>query len=152
MRRPAPGEAPRLPFRPLPPLPSLFKEMGVHRSGSQGLPRCPPRYGEELWRSVSSCNQTLVPSCDLTVATLDLYHSNGYRAKVRAVDGGQRSNWTFTKTRFSLDEGASPRGLELGFGVPCSQRLSLDCSLGSRSTSCPDEAKPPESGLWRRAR
>lgn len=62
------------------------------------------KYGMEPWRSVSSCSQTPVPSCDLTMATLDLYHSNGYRAKVRAVDGGQRSNWTFTKTRFSVDE------------------------------------------------
>lgn len=62
------------------------------------------RYGKEPWRSVSSCSQTPVLSCDLTMATLDLYRSNGYRAKVRAVEGGQRSNWTFTKTRFTKDE------------------------------------------------
>lgn len=58
--------------------------------------------------SISSCNRTLMLSCDLTMVTLDLYHNNGYRAKVRAVDRGQRSNWTLSSTRFSMDEGAFP--------------------------------------------
>ncbi|XP_054448308.1 interleukin-10 receptor subunit alpha [Pteronotus mesoamericanus] len=62
------------------------------------------RYGEEHWESISSCSQTLVLSCDLTMVTLDLYRSSGYRAKVRAVDGRKHSNWTITRTRFSLDE------------------------------------------------
>ncbi|XP_058401113.1 interleukin-10 receptor subunit alpha isoform X3 [Diceros bicornis minor] len=62
------------------------------------------RYGEESWKSIRSCNQTLVLSCDLTMVTLDLYRSNGYRARVRAVDGSQHSNWTITNTRFSVDE------------------------------------------------
>ncbi|XP_004427327.1 PREDICTED: interleukin-10 receptor subunit alpha [Ceratotherium simum simum] len=62
------------------------------------------RYGEESWKSIPSCNQTLVLSCDLTMVTLDLYRSNGYRARVRAVDGSQHSNWTITNTRFSVDE------------------------------------------------
>ncbi|KAM5315998.1 interleukin-10 receptor subunit alpha isoform 1-T1 [Glossophaga mutica] len=61
-------------------------------------------YGIELWNSISSCSQTLVLSCDLTMVTLDLYHNNGYRAKVRAVDGRKHSNWTITRTRFSIDE------------------------------------------------
>ncbi|XP_073095813.1 interleukin-10 receptor subunit alpha isoform X1 [Manis javanica] len=62
------------------------------------------RYGTEAWTSIPSCSRTLVLSCDLTVATLDLYHSSGYRAKVRAADGSQYSNWTTTQTRFSVDE------------------------------------------------
>ncbi|KAK2495558.1 hypothetical protein MC885_003781 [Smutsia gigantea] len=62
------------------------------------------RYGTEAWMSIPSCSQTLVLSCDLTMATLDLYHSGGYRAKVRAADGSQHSNWTTTQTRFSMDE------------------------------------------------
>ncbi|CAK7318583.1 Interleukin-10 receptor subunit alpha [Vulpes lagopus] len=62
------------------------------------------RYGLEPWKRIPSCNQTQVLFCDLTMVTLDLYHNNGYRAKVRAVDGNQSSNWTFTNTRFSMDE------------------------------------------------
>nr|XP_014711063.1 interleukin-10 receptor subunit alpha isoform X1 [Equus asinus] len=62
------------------------------------------RYGEERWKSVPSCNQTLALSCDLTMVTLDLYHSDGYRAKVRAVDGSQHSTWTLSNTRFTVDE------------------------------------------------
>lgn len=51
------------------------------------------------------------------MVTLDLYHNNGYRAKVRTVDGNQYSNWTYTNTRFSVDEGAfPPMHLEDGFG------------------------------------
>ncbi|XP_019571758.2 interleukin-10 receptor subunit alpha isoform X2 [Rhinolophus sinicus] len=61
-------------------------------------------YGMEPWKSIPSCSQTLMLSCDLTMVTLDLYHNNGYRAKVRAVDGNQHSNWTSTSTRFSKDE------------------------------------------------
>ncbi|XP_054989222.1 interleukin-10 receptor subunit alpha isoform X2 [Sorex araneus] len=61
-------------------------------------------YDLECWKPVPSCSQMRVQSCDLTMDTLDLYRSNGYRAKVRAVDGGQRSNWTITHTRFSVDE------------------------------------------------
>ncbi|XP_012629095.2 interleukin-10 receptor subunit alpha isoform X1 [Microcebus murinus] len=61
------------------------------------------RYGIELWKVIPSCSQALALSCDLTTATLDLYHSNGYRAKVRAVDGSRHSNWTFA-TRFTVDE------------------------------------------------
>ncbi|XP_059272368.1 interleukin-10 receptor subunit alpha isoform X1 [Mustela nigripes] len=62
------------------------------------------RYGQELWKSIPSCSQTQVSFCDLTMVTLDLYHNNGYRAKVRTVDGKQYSNWTYTNTRFSVDE------------------------------------------------
>ncbi|XP_025749547.1 interleukin-10 receptor subunit alpha isoform X2 [Callorhinus ursinus] len=62
------------------------------------------RYGLEPWKSIPSCSQTQVSFCDLTMVTLDLYHNNGYRAKVRTVDGNQYSNWTFTNTRFSVDE------------------------------------------------
>ncbi|XP_062949399.1 interleukin-10 receptor subunit alpha [Cynocephalus volans] len=62
------------------------------------------RYGKELWKTIPNCSQTLAQSCDLTTVTLDLYHSNGYRAKVRAVDGIQHSNWTLASTRFSRDE------------------------------------------------
>ncbi|XP_045653831.1 interleukin-10 receptor subunit alpha [Ursus americanus] len=62
------------------------------------------RYGIEPWKSIPSCSQTHVSFCDLTMVTLDLYHNNGYRAKVRTVDGNQYSNWTFTNTRFSVDE------------------------------------------------
>ncbi|KAL2807342.1 interleukin-10 receptor subunit alpha precursor, partial [Daubentonia madagascariensis] len=62
------------------------------------------RYGIELWEVIPSCSQALALSCDLTTVTLDLYHSNGYRAKVRAVDGSRHSNWTFANTRFSVDE------------------------------------------------
>ena len=58
-------------------------------------------------------------SCDVTMETLDLYRSHGYRARVRAVDGSQHSNWTSPNTRFSMDEGASPPlGLEHGFQPP----------------------------------
>ncbi|XP_057603364.1 interleukin-10 receptor subunit alpha [Hippopotamus amphibius kiboko] len=56
------------------------------------------------WKRIPSCNQTLVLFCDLTLETLDLYHSNGYRARVRAVDGNRHSNWTYPITRFSMDE------------------------------------------------
>ncbi|XP_053451443.1 interleukin-10 receptor subunit alpha [Nycticebus coucang] len=62
------------------------------------------RYGIEHWNIIPNCSQALALSCDLTMVTLDLYHSNGYRAKVRAVDGSRHSNWTFTNTRFSVDE------------------------------------------------
>uniref|UniRef100_H0XXZ8 Interleukin-10 receptor subunit alpha n=1 Tax=Otolemur garnettii TaxID=30611 RepID=H0XXZ8_OTOGA len=62
------------------------------------------RYGIERWNIIPNCSQVLALSCDLTMVTLDLYHSNGYRAKVRAVDGSRHSNWTFTNTRFSVDE------------------------------------------------
>ncbi|XP_011820239.1 PREDICTED: interleukin-10 receptor subunit alpha [Mandrillus leucophaeus] len=60
------------------------------------------RYGIGPWNSISNCSQAL--SYDLTAVTLDLYRSNGYRARVRAVDGSRHSNWTVTNTRFSLDE------------------------------------------------
>ncbi|XP_060035976.1 interleukin-10 receptor subunit alpha isoform X2 [Erinaceus europaeus] len=42
-------------------------------------------------------------SCDLTMVTLDLYDGSVYKAKVRAVDGIQHSNWTMVNTRFTLD-------------------------------------------------
>nr|XP_003418292.1 interleukin-10 receptor subunit alpha [Loxodonta africana] len=61
-------------------------------------------YGIEPWKAIPTCNQTLAQSCDLTAVTLDLYHNNGYRAKVRAVDGSRHSNWTTSSTRFSVDE------------------------------------------------
>uniref|UniRef100_G1R6Z6 Interleukin-10 receptor subunit alpha n=1 Tax=Nomascus leucogenys TaxID=61853 RepID=G1R6Z6_NOMLE len=60
------------------------------------------RYGIEPWNSISNCSQAL--SYDLTAVTLDLYRSNGYRARVRAVDGSRHSNWTIANTRFSVDE------------------------------------------------
>uniref|UniRef100_A0A8C3YET3 Interleukin-10 receptor subunit alpha n=1 Tax=Catagonus wagneri TaxID=51154 RepID=A0A8C3YET3_9CETA len=62
------------------------------------------RYGENLWKPIPRCSQALMLSCDLTMETLNLYHSNGYRARVRAVDKGQHSNWTSPNTRFSVDE------------------------------------------------
>ncbi|XP_006890942.1 PREDICTED: interleukin-10 receptor subunit alpha [Elephantulus edwardii] len=62
------------------------------------------RYGEDSWKPIPTCNQSLVQSCDLTAETLDLYQSNGYWARVRAVDGSRRSNWTSSQTRFSVDE------------------------------------------------
>ncbi|XP_046926960.1 interleukin-10 receptor subunit alpha isoform X1 [Lynx rufus] len=62
------------------------------------------RYGRDSWESTPSCNQTLVLSCDLTIMTLDLYHDNSYKARVRAMAGNRYSNWTNTNTRFSLDE------------------------------------------------
>ncbi|XP_076968894.1 interleukin-10 receptor subunit alpha [Tamandua tetradactyla] len=61
-------------------------------------------YGVGPWKAIPTCNQTQTLSCDLTMMTLELYHNNGYRAKVRAVDGSRRSNWTTTSTRFSMDE------------------------------------------------
>ncbi|XP_037003136.2 interleukin-10 receptor subunit alpha isoform X2 [Artibeus jamaicensis] len=73
------------------------------------------RYGMEPWKSISSCSQTLVLSCDLTMVTLDLYHNNGYRAKVRAVDGRKHSNWTITRTRFSMDEDFTVTNLSIFF-------------------------------------
>ncbi|XP_039085264.1 interleukin-10 receptor subunit alpha isoform X1 [Hyaena hyaena] len=62
------------------------------------------KYGIDCWKPIPNCSQTLVPSCDLTSVTLDLYHDNSYKARVRAVDGNQYSNWTNTNTRFSTDE------------------------------------------------
>ncbi|KAI4537759.1 hypothetical protein MG293_012622 [Ovis ammon polii] len=64
------------------------------------------KYGVEptSWKRILNCSQVLVMSCDVTLETLDLYRSNGYRARVRAVDGSQHSNWTFPETRFSMDE------------------------------------------------
>ncbi|XP_048199874.1 interleukin-10 receptor subunit alpha isoform X2 [Perognathus longimembris pacificus] len=38
------------------------------------------------------------------MATLDLYHNSGYRAKVRALDGCRLSNWTLASPRFTMDE------------------------------------------------
>lgn len=55
-------------------------------------------------------------SCDLTAFTLDLYRSYGYRARVRAVENSQYSNWTITDTRFTVDEGALPL-LDLEYGL-----------------------------------
>ncbi|XP_007934676.1 interleukin-10 receptor subunit alpha [Orycteropus afer afer] len=62
------------------------------------------RYGTEHWEAIPACTQAPKPCCDLTAVTLDLYHNNGYWAKVRAVDGSRHSNWTSTETRFSIDE------------------------------------------------
>ncbi|KAM4828405.1 interleukin-10 receptor subunit alpha [Thomomys bottae] len=62
------------------------------------------RYGDTHWNLLPSCSQVLALSCDITMATLDLYHNNGYRAKVRAVDGPQLSNWTLASPRFTMDE------------------------------------------------
>ncbi|XP_010951782.2 interleukin-10 receptor subunit alpha isoform X1 [Camelus dromedarius] len=78
------------------------------------------RYGENLWKPIPNCSQTPMLSCDLTMATLDLYHSSGYLAKVRAVNGSQCSNWTHPKTRFTMDEVTLTVGsvkLELHSGV-----------------------------------
>ncbi|XP_004452974.2 interleukin-10 receptor subunit alpha [Dasypus novemcinctus] len=60
-------------------------------------------YGREPWKTVPSCNQTLALSCDLSMVTQELYHNDGYRVKVRAVDGSRRSNWT-TTIRFTYDD------------------------------------------------
>ncbi|KAB1254927.1 Interleukin-10 receptor subunit alpha [Camelus dromedarius] len=78
------------------------------------------RYGENLWKPIPNCSQTPMLSCDLTMATLDLYHSSGYLAKVRAVNGSQCSNWTHPQTRFTMDEVTLTVGsvkLELHSGV-----------------------------------
>ncbi|XP_066101869.1 interleukin-10 receptor subunit alpha [Saccopteryx bilineata] len=61
-------------------------------------------YGENHWKSVSSCGQTPVLSCDLTMETQHLYQNSGYKAKVRAVDGSRQSNWTKCMTRFTRDD------------------------------------------------
>ncbi|XP_005378283.1 PREDICTED: interleukin-10 receptor subunit alpha [Chinchilla lanigera] len=61
-------------------------------------------YGREPWKSLPHCSQAPALCCDVTKVTLDLYHTNGYRAKVRAVDGHRYSNWTLANTRLSLDE------------------------------------------------
>ncbi|XP_003472851.1 interleukin-10 receptor subunit alpha [Cavia porcellus] len=61
-------------------------------------------YGSELWTFLPHCSQARDLCCDITKFTLDLYQTNGYRAKVRAVHGSQYSNWTFANTRLSVDE------------------------------------------------
>lgn len=111
--------------------------------------------------SISSCNQTLMLSCDLTMVTLDLYHNDGYRAKVRAVDRGQHSNWTLSSTRFSVDEGAfPPLGLEHGFWGPFRPEAQAQncclCPVAPHVRLCPDRAphcsNRPEPGFWRKFR
>ena len=96
------------------PFPSLLKG---ERFGHRPIPQCLfwylLRYGTSIWNDILICRKAQELSCDLTGFTLDLYHSYGYLARVRAVDDGQYSNWTSTKTRFTVDEGALPLlGLE----------------------------------------
>ncbi|KAL1782383.1 interleukin-10 receptor subunit alpha isoform X1 [Sigmodon hispidus] len=62
------------------------------------------KYGTTIWKDIHSCRKVQALSCDLTKFTLDLYHSYGYRARVRAVHNNQYSNWTITETRFTVDE------------------------------------------------
>ncbi|EDL25643.1 interleukin-10 receptor subunit alpha isoform 1 precursor [Mus musculus] len=63
------------------------------------------QYGNSTWNDIHICRKAQALSCDLTTFTLDLYHrSYGYRARVRAVDNSQYSNWTTTETRFTVDE------------------------------------------------
>ncbi|XP_040832957.1 interleukin-10 receptor subunit alpha isoform X1 [Ochotona curzoniae] len=73
------------------------------------------KYGTDLWKIITNCSQPVVSSCDncsqpvasscdITFVTLDLYHSNGYRARVRMVDGNLYSPWTFSNIRFTKDE------------------------------------------------
>ncbi|XP_035299444.1 interleukin-10 receptor subunit alpha isoform X3 [Cricetulus griseus] len=62
------------------------------------------KYGSTIWKDIHSCRKAQVLSCDVTKFTLDLYRSRGYRARVRAVDHNQYSNWTTTETRFTVDE------------------------------------------------
>ncbi|KAL6036490.1 hypothetical protein STEG23_003878, partial [Scotinomys teguina] len=62
------------------------------------------KYGTSIWEDIPSCRKAWALSCDLTKFTLDLYQSRGYRARVRAVDSSQYSNWTLTETRFTVDE------------------------------------------------
>nr|XP_034346853.1 interleukin-10 receptor subunit alpha isoform X2 [Arvicanthis niloticus] len=62
------------------------------------------KYGTSIWKDIHICREAQALSCDLTSFTLDLYHSYGYRARVRAVDNSQYSNWTVTETRFTVDE------------------------------------------------
>lgn len=82
------------------------------RRGSKLPPQCLPwyllRYGTTDWKDIHSCRKAQASSCDLTKFTLDLYHSRGYLARVRAVDKNEYSNWTVTDTRFTVDEGALP--------------------------------------------
>ncbi|KAM6173890.1 interleukin-10 receptor subunit alpha [Erethizon dorsatum] len=61
-------------------------------------------YGREPWKSLPHCSHAPALCCDVTKVTLDLYSTNGYRAKVRAVDGSRYSNWTLANTRLSVDE------------------------------------------------
>lgn len=98
------------------PFPSLFKgERLVHKPLPQCLFWYLLRYGTSVWKDIHICSKAQTLSCDLTTSTLDLYHSSGYRARVRAVDNSQYSNWTITETRFTVDEGALPLpGLEHG--------------------------------------
>ncbi|EGV99417.1 Interleukin-10 receptor alpha chain [Cricetulus griseus] len=72
------------------------------RQPEPGFPRT--RYGSTIWKDIHSCRKAQVLSCDVTKFTLDLYRSRGYRARVRAVDHNQYSNWTTTETRFTVDE------------------------------------------------
>lgn len=62
------------------------------------------KYGTSVWKDIHICSKAQTLFCDLTTSTLDLYHSSGYRARVRAVDNSQYSNWTITETRFTVDE------------------------------------------------
>ncbi|XP_005069519.1 interleukin-10 receptor subunit alpha [Mesocricetus auratus] len=62
------------------------------------------KYGTTDWQNVRNCRKVQALSCDVTNSTLDLYRSRGYRARVRAVDHNQYSNWTDTETRFTVDE------------------------------------------------
>ncbi|KFO31088.1 interleukin-10 receptor subunit alpha [Fukomys damarensis] len=61
-------------------------------------------YGRSPWESLPHCSQAPELCCDVTMYTLHLYRSNGYRAKVRTVDGSRFSNWTLANTRFSVDD------------------------------------------------
>ncbi|XP_072469205.1 interleukin-10 receptor subunit alpha [Notamacropus eugenii] len=60
------------------------------------------RYGES-WNPVPNCNRTPHLSCDLTLPTLDL-DEKSYYARVRAIAGHQKSNWTRSDTRLSKDD------------------------------------------------
>ncbi|GAB1294147.1 Interleukin-10 receptor subunit alpha [Apodemus speciosus] len=62
------------------------------------------KYGNSTWNDILICREAQALSCDLTMFTLDLYYSYGYWARVRAVEDSQYSNWTNTRTRFTVDE------------------------------------------------
>ncbi|XP_074071248.1 interleukin-10 receptor subunit alpha isoform X1 [Macrotis lagotis] len=61
------------------------------------------RYSQGSWCVAPNCFRTPRLFCDLTLPTLNLY-SETYFARVRAVAGDQKSNWTRTDTRLTKDD------------------------------------------------
>ncbi|MEJ1275236.1 interleukin 10 receptor alpha [Cricetulus griseus] len=106
--------APSRSRQPEPGFPRTRREVWV-RAASPVLPWYLLRYGSTIWKDIHSCRKAQVLSCDVTKFTLDLYRSRGYRARVRAVDHNQYSNWTTTETRFTVDEDFTLTNLSILF-------------------------------------